>query len=87
MLQALGVEFLTKEGKNISLGAIGLGELSEIRTENVVPELKDCQFRIACDVENVLCGENGCSAVFGPQKVRQRKWSRKWTYGFRDMRN
>ena len=68
MLQALGVEFLTKEGKNISLGAIGLGELSEIRTENVVPELKDCQFRIACDVENVLCGENGCSAVFGPQK-------------------
>lgn len=68
MLQALGVEFLTKEGKNISLGAIGLSELSEIRTENVMPELKDCRFRIACDVENVLCGENGCSAVFGPQK-------------------
>ena len=33
-----------------------------------MPELKDCIFNIACDVTNPLCGENGCSAVFGPQK-------------------
>ena len=26
------------------------------------------EFRIACDVTNPLCGENGASAVFGPQK-------------------
>ena len=33
-----------------------------------MPELKDCIFNIACDVTNPLCGENGCSAVYGPQK-------------------
>ena len=31
-------------------------------------ELKECSFCVACDVTNVLCGEKGCSAVFGPQK-------------------
>lgn len=31
-------------------------------------ELKDCEFHIACDVTNPLCGEQGCSAIFGPQK-------------------
>jgi len=34
----------------------------------VIPELKECFFNIACDVNNPLCGENGCSAIFGPQK-------------------
>ena len=33
-----------------------------------MPELKDCTFRIACDVTNPLCGDNGASAVYGPQK-------------------
>ena len=36
--------------------------------KNALPELKNCTFRIACDVTNPLCGEKGCSAVFGPQK-------------------
>ena len=30
--------------------------------------MKECSFRIACDVTNPLCGERGCSAVYGPQK-------------------
>ena len=32
------------------------------------PVLKQCEFKIACDVDNPLTGENGCSAVYGPQK-------------------
>lgn len=32
------------------------------------PELRNCRFRIACDVENPLCGPTGASAVYGPQK-------------------
>ena len=39
-----------------------------ITDEDVLPELKKCTFQIACDVKNPLCGEKGCSAVFGPQK-------------------
>lgn len=68
MLQALGYGMLDKEGKQVSLGAKGLAELVSITDEDVLPELKKCTFQIACDVKNPLCGEKGCSAVFGPQK-------------------
>ena len=68
MLQALGYGMLDKVGKQVSFGAKGLAELVSITDENVLPELKECTFQIACDVKNPLCGEQGCSAVFGPQK-------------------
>lgn len=68
MLSALGFEFLDINGERILPGAAGLEALYEIRTENAVPELSECSFNIACDVTNPLCGENGCSAIYGPQK-------------------
>jgi len=68
MLQALGFEFLDKNGKQVLLGAKGLKDIAVIRTENAVKELKECYFCVACDVKNILCGENGCSAIYGPQK-------------------
>ena len=68
MLSALGVQFLNKDNQPIALGAQGLKELCKISTENVVSELKECTFNIACDVKNPLCGENGCSRIFAPQK-------------------
>ena len=68
MLQALGFEFLDKDGKQVLLGAKGLKDIAVIKTENAVKELKECSFCVACDVKNILCGENGCSAVYGPQK-------------------
>ena len=68
MLQALGYDFLTREGKSISYGGNGLRELASIEESNVHPKLKECTFKVACDVTNPLCGENGSSAIFGPQK-------------------
>lgn len=68
MLQALGYGMLNAEGKQVSFGAKGLAELVSITDEDVLPELKECTFQIACDVKNPLCGEQGCSTVFGPQK-------------------
>ena len=68
MLSALGFSFLDKAGNPIPQGAKGLARLHHIDTKNVLPELASCHFRIACDVNNPLCGNNGCSAVFGPQK-------------------
>ncbi|NCB91267.1 MAG: glycerate kinase [Clostridia bacterium] len=68
MLQALGFGFLNKEGCQVPFGAKGLEELETINDTYVVPELAECEFRIACDVTNVLCGDQGCSAVYGPQK-------------------
>ena len=68
MLQALGYGMLDKDGKQVDFGARGLKDLVTITDDFVIPELKECTFRIACDVTNPLCGESGCSAVFGPQK-------------------
>ena len=68
MLQALGYGFHNKNGMPVLFGANGLKELKSITDEEVIPELKECTFRIACDVNNTLCGALGCSAVFGPQK-------------------
>ena len=68
MLQALGFEFLDKNGNQVALGAKGLKDIVRIKTDNVAKELKECSFRVACDVKNVLCGENGCSKIYAPQK-------------------
>ena len=68
MLSALGVAFLDKNGAPIKRGAAGLRDIAEIRTDGMPKELAKCRFSVACDVKNPLCGEQGCSAVYGPQK-------------------
>ena len=68
MLQALGFGMLNENGRQVSLGAKGLRELRAITDDSILPELRECSFRIACDVTNPLCGEHGASAVYGPQK-------------------
>ena len=68
MLQALGWQMLDSSGEAVSHNALGLERLAVIDDSTVLPELKECTFRIACDVTNPLLGAEGCSAVFGPQK-------------------
>ena len=68
MLQALGWQMLDSTGKSVPHNALGLERLTVIDDSTVLPELKECTFRIACDVTNPLLGQEGCSAVFGPQK-------------------
>ena len=36
--------------------------------EKANPILKECNFHIACDVTNPLCGKNGATYIYGPQK-------------------
>ena len=72
-LQALGFGMLDAKGRQIESGAKGLSHLAEITDTNVIPELKECSFKVACDVTNPLCGENGCSTVFAPQKGAKAK--------------
>lgn len=68
MLQALGFEFLDKNEMQIPKGAIGLKSLKTIKTDKVFETIKECEFLVACDVKNPLCGDNGCSYVFARQK-------------------
>ncbi len=68
MLSALGFEFLDKKGEVVEPGAKGLENLCSIKANKALKELKECSFSIACDVTNPLCGKDGCSWVYGPQK-------------------
>ena len=68
MLQALGYQFLDKMGQPVKDGAVGLSAIVAIQDDNVIPELEECQFHIACDVDNPLCGANGATFIYGPQK-------------------
>lgn len=68
MLQALGFEILDNASKNVCFGANALLEVAHISDARVDDRIKKCKFTIACDVDNPLTGEMGCSRIFAPQK-------------------
>ena len=70
MLQALGFRFLRADGSALPPGAGGgaLKEIVKIDDSGAEPLLKGVQIKVACDVNNVLCGSNGSAEVFAPQK-------------------
>lgn len=68
LLQALGARLLDSAGQELALGGAALQQLDHIDLQHLDPRLADCDLQVACDVNNPLCGPNGASAVFGPQK-------------------
>lgn len=68
MLQALGFEFFDNDGKNVGLGGQALDKIERISNQNALKELAECRFKIACDVNNPLCFDNGATYIFGAQK-------------------
>jgi glycerate kinase len=68
MLQALGLGLFDAQGKTLAPGGAALANLAHIDTRTFDPRLKDVHITIASDVNNPLCGLQGASAVFGPQK-------------------
>ncbi|UAK22160.1 glycerate kinase [Kluyvera sp. CRP] len=68
MVQALGAQLLTADGQPIAPGGAGLSTLATIDISGLDPRLAQCRIDVACDVTNPLVGDEGASAVFGPQK-------------------
>ena len=68
MLQALGVKFYDKSKNEIGLGAKELSKIDSIDISQLDKRLKNVNVVVACDVDNVLCGEKGASNVFSRQK-------------------
>jgi len=68
ILQALGIKLLDKNKNQIPQGAEGLKNLESIDISGLNPKLKDVKILVACDVKNPLCGKNGASFVYAPQK-------------------
>ncbi len=68
MVQELGSQLLTSDGQPIAPGGAGLSTLATIDISGLDPRLAQCRIDVACDVTNPLVGDDGASAVFGPQK-------------------
>jgi glycerate kinase len=68
MMQALGAQLLDEHGKQIAYGGGALPQLARIDIEQLDTRIKQCRFEVACDVSNPLTGDEGASAIFGPQK-------------------
>ena len=68
MAQALGVQLLDDQGNELPVGGAALAHLARIDVTNLDPRLKDMEIQVASDVTNPLCGPEGATAVYGPQK-------------------
>lgn len=68
ILQALGGKLLDKNGQELAKGGAALADLARIDLTDLHPRALLVSLTIASDVSNPLCGDNGASAIFGPQK-------------------
>jgi glycerate kinase len=68
MAQALGARLLDNTGRELPPGGAALARLARIDVRNLDPRIAECEVVAATDVRNPLCGPEGASAVFGPQK-------------------
>ncbi|MEZ9685059.1 glycerate kinase [Vibrio atlanticus] len=73
IVQALGGRLLDSKGQDsngqeLNRGGAALAELASIDLTGLDSRCADVELIVACDVDNPLCGDNGASHVFGPQK-------------------
>src|SRR5208337_3490280 len=66
--QALGFRLLDTHGRELEPGGGELDRLARIERTDQVAVLGSATIAVACDVTNPLCGPQGASAVYGPQK-------------------
>ena len=67
-LEALGVKFLDGQGNELAGRGENLERVKRIDMNGVHPELLKANITVMCDVTNPLCGDNGATIVYGPQK-------------------
>lgn len=68
MAQALGYKFYDSQNKLIGQGGKHLCEVARIDSTGFFSEIDGIEIITACDVNNPLCGPNGASYIYGPQK-------------------
>jgi glycerate kinase len=68
LLSALGFRILDESNQPVGDGGEALMKIASIDAAGADPRLKETAITVACDVTNPLLGEQGASAIFGPQK-------------------
>lgn len=65
---ALGIRFINAKGETFVPTGGTLCDISSIDASTLTPALSGIEIITMCDIDNPLCGPQGASAVFGPQK-------------------
>ena len=86
MLKALGYRFLDKKGEDTDGTGNSLQSICTIDKTGAMPELKEAQFTIACDVNNTFSGPNGAAYVYAPQKGATLQIVKKLDEGMESLR-
>ena len=68
MLEALGYRFVDSVGTEMNGCGENLIKIKDVDSSAAMPELKESEFIVACDVDSPLYGPNGAAYVFAPQK-------------------
>jgi glycerate kinase len=68
MAKVLGAKLMDEDGEEIDDGAMHLSKIASIDLSGFDPRINDCEIIVISDVQNPLCGENGASYIYGPQK-------------------
>ncbi|MCK5734967.1 MAG: glycerate kinase, partial [Spirochaetaceae bacterium] len=68
LARALGFKLFDTRGIELSQGGASLAKLASLDDSGVSPLLRNANIHVACDVDNPLLGDQGASAVYGPQK-------------------
>jgi glycerate 2-kinase len=68
MAQALGYRLLDASGSELERGGAALARLEHIDAAGFDPAWREIRVEVATDVTNPLCGPNGATSVYGPQK-------------------
>jgi glycerate kinase len=68
ILKALGIRFLNANGLDLQGLPGSLTELTSIDFSRLDERILDSEVIVLCDVDNLLLGEQGSAAIFGPQK-------------------
>lgn len=68
MLTGLGARFTDAAGQPVRSTGGELARVAAADFSGLMPELKETEITVICDVTNPLLGENGATYIYGPQK-------------------
>ena len=66
--KAVGIKFLDSKNNEVGNNVSNFINIKKINLDKFNSHLNDIKFEVACDVTNKLCGKEGASYIYGPQK-------------------
>ncbi|MGL5000246.1 MAG: glycerate kinase family protein [Cetobacterium sp.] len=85
MLQSLGFKFLDENKKELGYGGEILSKVKYIDSSMKISELEECQFLVACDVDNPFYGPTGAAEIYSRQKGATEEMVKELDKGLKDL--